>query len=586
MHYYLKHLLITALICGSNFVFTAQDGEKTRLDLAEETKVTPLGVEARVEAQSLADDILATSKATAVKQVDFIELSEIPILEMPLVWKERPDVFNPHADLLNLLRKSQIKCEIHTVNRTEAPIKLFMTRKVVGADSISSTLDIANGKYKNLEFEAVDSIESLTVSQGFLNVVTEGNQIFLTVEPKQPLLFPRPLAPFNFIPDLVELKKNAEAIEKNADVAEKKGKEMQDSDATESKKLLKEAETLKYRAAKIKEYIGHLGYLRWATARDEWVGDKKAAFQSDPLYKPLYQKRHDNYEEIRVEKLFNQPLPDNPRIQQNLFSIWLTNQSKPVEPSDEALELILGSAALNSKKDGWSQYLVVQDFVLQDPELFKTTRKKLEGSGVELTSYEKLIGKLELQDDFDAIIAKRKFAKASDLLRVELLHKLGGAYLDIDLVVLHPLKPLFYLYDSMFGIEPMSEFVCNAFMAANAGHPIMREMLDLMARNFKLKAEGKTEFYSASVVDENDGFDTILQTGPCMTTVAVHNKSGIDGRRDLLAPSELFYPAVTLNRPEARIPNIDDAVALNSATLHLWRTTWAGEKGKKNGCFG
>ena len=191
-----------------------------------------------------------------------------------------------------------------------------------------------------------------------------------------------------------------------------------------------------------------------------------------------------------------------------------------------------------------------------------------------------------MQDSFDAILAKKKFAMASDLLRVEILHKMGGAYLDIDLLTLQSLKPLFYLYDSLFGIEPMSEFVGNAFMAASAGHPIMREMLDLMARNFQFKAEGKTAFYSSSVVDDNDGFNTILQTGPCMTTVAVFNKSGVDGRRDFLAPSELFYPAVTSVRPETRIPDINDAVGLGSATLHLWRTTWAGAAGKENGCNG
>ena len=559
MNYYLKNsLLAIVLACGISVIQSAQDAARIVPDLLEEEKKVDTGT--KEEAKALSDEILdGAVKTESLKSVDFVELSDSPVLEMPQNWQKRPDVFDVQTDLLSLLRKSKIKGSIYTVNRTDSPIRLMMTRRGAADEGdsapVSLSLEIASHRYKMLDFRSVDSIESLTVDQGFLNVVAEENRLFLTIEPKQALLFPRPLASFAFIPDLVALEK----IKK---------------------------EVSEYEAKKIKEYVDHIGYLRWATARDEWIGDKKVEFQSDPIYRPLYQKRHDLYEAIRIEKLLNAPLPDAPRIQQNLFSIWLTNQSKPMEPSEEAIDLILGSAALNPKKDGWTQYLVVQDFVLQDPELFKETRKKLADSGVELTSYEKLIGKLELQDAFDSIISKRKFAKASDLLRVELLLKLGGAYLDIDLVVLHSLKPLFYLYDSMFGMEPMSEFVCNAFMAASAGHPIMRESLDLMTRNFKLKAEGKTSFYSASVVDENDGFDTILQTGPCVTTVAIHNKSGLDGRRDLLAPSEMFYPAVTFNRPEGRIPNIDDAVGLGSATLHLWRTTWAGEKGKKNGCNG
>lgn len=180
------------------------------------------------------------------------------------------------------------------------------------------------------------------------------------------------------------------------------------------------SEALKQRAKKIREYVGHIGYLRWAVARDEWVKDSKE-YGSDKLYLPLYEQRESLYVNFCLERMLENAaisLPLTPRIPLNLFSIWLTNQEKPVEPEEKYIDLILRSAVANPAKEGWSQYLVIQDFVLQNPELFKKTREKLAGSGVTLTSYEKLIGKLELQDSFDAILAKKKFAKASDLLRV------------------------------------------------------------------------------------------------------------------------------------------------------------------------
>ena len=67
-----------------------------------------------------------------------------------------------------------------------------------------------------------------------------------------------------------------------------------------------------------------------------------------------------------------------------------------------------------------------------------------------MISYQDLIGSLELESEFNQSITECRFAMASDILRVELLKAKGGAYLDIDLVTLQSLKPLFYLYDSIF----------------------------------------------------------------------------------------------------------------------------------------
>lgn len=562
MRYFLRVCLsVASLIYGAE-----KDHNSIIVDAVSEVK-GPKHVQT-----SIVDEILDTGTAAVSKvaeQDSFVELSDLPFVKMPKEWQARSDVFNDQADLLLMLEKLKIKGKIAAVNRTKAPVNLSLTKR---EGSKPSSLSIAAGRYKDLEISSVDSIDSISVDSGYLNVVSERGRCFLTIEMEQPLMFPRVLAPFKFVPDLAEAEKRAVEYEERA--------------KKEEGGVYSEA--FKQRAKKIREYVGHIGYLRWAVARDEWVKDSKE-FGADKLYLPFYKQREDLYSKFCLERMLENTaisLPLKPRIPLNLFSIWLTNREKPVEPKEEYIDLLLRSAAANPAKEGWNQCLVVQDFVLENPELFKMTREKLSGSRVSLTSYEELIGRLELQDYFDEIVAKKKFAKASDLLRVEILNKLGGGYLDIDLLTAQSLKPLFYMYDSLFGLEPMSEFVGNAFMAARAGHPVMREMLDLMARNFRFKAIGKKEFYSASVLDENDGFDTILQTGPCSTTVAFFNKAGADGNRDILMPPEMFYPADSSERPEFGIPGIDEPISICAATHHLWRTTWAGAAGKENGCKG
>ncbi len=576
MRYFLRVCLsATSLLYGANTT-----ADTILIDPSGEVNGKVSGLTQEQKPTSLVDEILGgiassskISEQLIAEQAVFVELSDLPFVKMPKEWQARGDVFNDSAALLLLLEKSKIKGKIAAVNRTKSPVNLLLTKKVPDQEgSKPSCLSIAAGRYKDLEISSVDAIDSISVDSGYLNVVSEQGRCFLTVETEQPLLFPRVLAPFRFVPDLAEAEKKAVEYDERA---------KKEEGSTYS-------EALKQRAKKIREYVGHIGYLRWAVARDEWVKGSKE-FGSDKLYLPLYKQRESLYADFCLERMLESAaiaLPLTPRIPLNLFSIWLTNQENPVEPKEEYIDLLLRSAVANPAKEGWSQYFVVQDFVLENSDLFKKTREKLAGSGVTLTSYEKLIGKLELQDSFDAIVTKKKFAKASDLLRVEILHKLGGGYLDIDLLTAQSLKPLFYMYDSLFGLEPMSEFVGNAFMAARVGHPVMREMLDLMARNFRFKAEGNTAFYSASVLDEKDGFDTILQTGPCSTTVAFFNKAGTGGNRDILMPPEMFYPSDSPERPEFGIPGIDEPISIAAATHHLWRTTWAGAAGKDNGCNG
>jgi hypothetical protein len=67
-------------------------------------------------------------------------------------------------------------------------------------------------------------------------------------------------------------------------------------------------------------------------------------------------------------------------------------------------------------------------------------------------------------------------AERSDLLRLELLYKFGGIYLDVDFALLKPLDPLLELAPIVVcDLKPGR--VNNAFIASVPGHPIIRTMI-------------------------------------------------------------------------------------------------------------
>jgi len=461
---------------------------------------------------------------------EYIEIAEPQVSIMPIAWRAKYDIFDNTNALKYLLEKSKLTGTISFVNKTDELLTLVVSGRNHRQEYLRTTLIISKGNYRNCNLSLYESIELGESSRAFLNIFSQNDKIILSLEKEPQLLFPRPLEPFNFIPRLLA----ASDLEKGPKVA---------------------------------QYFDHVGYLKSVLCPQEGI---------DPI--DLYLQRERLYNRNKLEALFSESLPSAPRIEQNLFSVWLTNAKNPQEPKEQYVNLALKSSEIHHQSAGWNHY-----FVVQDPDLFPLTKAKLASTNVRLISYQDLIGPLELESEFNQSVAECRFAMASDILRVELLKAKGGGYLDIDLVTLQSLKPLFYLYDSLFGIEPMSEFVGNAFMAASRGHPITNEMIRLMRRNFQYK-HSNPNFYSAAAID--DGFNTIVQTGPGVLTTAFYNAASCEERRDILMPPEMFYPAESLARPEFKIKRLDSRIGINSATLHLWRTTWAGEAGKENGCLG
>ena len=452
-----------------------------------------------------------------------LPLTESRSIRLPSVWVTRSDVINATQDLQALLEKSKLTGNLPITNNTTLPVSAHISGMQTEAVEIDVTIE-AGQTLTTLNLLRYKAITLSTESHGFLNLNSTPGGFELSIEPTPVLLFPRPLAPFSFAP----FKKN----------------------------IL----SLGGQTREIEKYYGHIYFFEKYICKAEEI-----------VPAALYAQRQGLYEANKLESIIERPLPATPRIQLNLFSIWLTNPAAPREPDPELIEMAKISSKNNRRADGWNYY-----FLVQDPALLPRTVEALLGTDIHVVNFTDLLGSLEAQIEFDESLAECNFGKASDILRVEAITKMGGAFLDIDLQVYQSLKLYFYAYNSLFGLEPMTEFLGNAFMAASANHPVMQEITRLIKRNFAIKKSGNRKFYSE--ISSYNEQNTILRTGPCVTTVAFYNAAGRGDNIDIAMPPEVLFPGKTSRRPESVLPALEDPMNLGTATLHLWKKTWITKK--------
>lgn len=465
-------------------------------------------------------------ESSIVNLVEEIVIAASRSLELPSSWIGRNDVFDLEQDLQSLFVKSKVSGILPFKNNTNA----FVTIRISGYQHLETSLELQSAELeltippgetiRTVNFSAYKNIQ-LNPESLFFNFYSTAGQFEISIETIPFLLFPRPLNSFPFFPV----------------------KETEISDfPTERQPII-----LNYRR-------GHLHFF------EDYVCSAEGITPKD-----LYDKRRRLYEAFKLESIIERPLANAPKIPLNLFWIWLIDPSNPRDPPLQCIELAKVSARNNPRSAGWNHY-----FLVQNPALLPETAKALEGTDIQLVKFSDLLGPLELQEQLDCALAEFNFGKASDILRVAALITMGGACLDIDFVLFHSLKVYFYLYHSLFGLEPSSEFIGNAFMAAFPNHPVMQEMTRLIKRNFKKR--GTKKFYSEMPAKKE--LRAIFQTGPCVATIAFHNMANVNGNIDIAMPPEVFFPGKSLNKPELEIPKFGDSMRLTTASLHLWKNTW------------
>lgn len=410
--------------------------------------------------------------------------------------------------------------------------------------------------------------------KAFLNVVEARPDLFrLSIDPAQLPVYPRPVAAFDFTPRFFE------------PLTELPAWVMQDPSKIGCLHPQYCHHGQGHTATTFeKEFDSHLVTMAYVIAPQEGIAEvcdiykKRATLSNLFTYNPLIY--------VPVE------LPRNrqPRIPLISHKFWLTNPAKPVEFPQQYLLWAQKSMDVMPLKDGWKHYLWVQN-----KALLPKTVKKLASERFVIMEIYKDAACTELNTDalpkfgirklFEDALSKNKFGMASDICRLAALKVHGGFYYDTDYIVAQNPYLMMYWYDSFFGIEPMSTFLCNAFMAARPNHPIIKKALKLIARNFD-PAEAPDYILDTPL---DDGYLTVAATGPVVTTLAFHFAAGENDNRDIaFPPSVLYPPKIEGVYPQKDVKHEGDPLPQESLGHHEWETSWAAtsKAGKEFGSKG
>lgn len=141
-------------------------------------------------------------------------------------------------------------------------------------------------------------------------------------------------------------------------------------------------------------------------------------------------------------------------------------------------------------------------------------------------------------------------AGRTDLLRYEIMARLGGVYVDTDIQGLKALDPLCQADLPFVGWESDAR-LCPTVLGSPAGHPLMIELLEDLV---------------VWVHEHADEKDPVIQTGPIFLTDRWGTKPGI--RR---LPMSYFYPVGPTERKllKSFAPRPDNYL------LHHWTKGWA-----------
>lgn len=305
-----------------------------------------------------------------------------------------------------------------------------------------------------------------------------------------------------------------------------------------------------------RDFNGSVGYLDFA------------AKQEGSSLKAIDAQRNALYEKNNITRLLrSEPgLLDSTVIRIPLIThkIWVTSDSNPKNPALNYIRWLEQSIETNPTAAGWTHYFWVENKG-KLPELTKMLEnhphiKLMELDSLDTTTF--ITGDL-----YKEAIKKSKFGKATDILRLELLKIFGGYYTDTDYELYQSLIPFSKAYDLVVGMEPMSVYLCNAFIGSCPNHPVITKCLEMIKRNFS-----DAPAYIKNAPD--NGFKTIVQTGPVAFTLAFALAADQGDYRDIVFPPHVVYPALTEDYPKKQVITPDGKKPAKAIGGHYWRTAW------------
>ena len=141
----------------------------------------------------------------------------------------------------------------------------------------------------------------------------------------------------------------------------------------------------------------------------------------------------------------------------------------------------------------------------------------------------------KFQDRIEYLISEGRLSVASDIMRVEILDRLGGVYVDADSVCVKPIESAPFMekdffavrdYDHKKKLQGQVNLVANGTIGSTAGHPVLK---DYLKRIGETKATGWWEYGARMLTDSIKGHKVVI-----LPSYAFYPKNW-DGRK---APAE------------------------------------------------
>jgi mannosyltransferase OCH1-like enzyme len=156
--------------------------------------------------------------------------------------------------------------------------------------------------------------------------------------------------------------------------------------------------------------------------------------------------------------------------------------------------------------------------------------------------------------NIEAFYATKSMSERANILRLEILERFGGVYIDIDSECLKPLDSLHINFHFYAGICPnnATAVIANGIIAATANHPIIADAVKKIAenswRNDQFARNGVIFF--SKIINESE-FD-------------------INQRQDILLPKNYFYP---FDKHYGSQIKLNEGIQAESFMAHYWGKT-------------
>lgn len=154
------------------------------------------------------------------------------------------------------------------------------------------------------------------------------------------------------------------------------------------------------------------------------------------------------------------------------------------------------------------------------------------------------------------------YGAKSDILRLEILKRFGGVYVDVDFECLQPLDRLHHVCDFYIGFFQViylraSARINNGIIAACPEHPLINTLIEEIARNRETHADNLESYHG--ILERN---------GPDFVTRIVHEHLPNLPGANIVLPSNYFYPWTGTPK------DLELRVQPETIAIHYFASSW------------